>query len=35
MTGGAIAPHETDHVEKQKDKLLDASPAQSSLQVAP
>ena len=23
MTGGAIAPHETDHVEKQKDKLLD------------
>lgn len=25
MTGGAIAPHETDYVEKHKDKLLDAS----------
>jgi transitional endoplasmic reticulum ATPase len=25
MTSGAIAPHETDHLEKQKDKLLDAS----------
>ena len=25
MNGGAIAPHETDHLEKHKDKLLDAS----------
>ncbi|MGO9520412.1 MAG: AAA family ATPase, partial [Candidatus Korobacteraceae bacterium] len=25
MTGRAIAPHETDHLEKQEDKLLDAS----------
>ena len=25
MNGGAIASHETDHLEKQEDKLLDAS----------